>query len=460
MAKLKDGLTEEYFAEPYEKSNDPLSRHELAEQLTTLYSNLEHGSVAILNGRWGSGKSVFAKKLLAHLRNRGISATYFDAFAKDYVESPFLALSGHIIQEIERSGNTSLTQSEEIRRTSKEVAKKLGSISAKVAVKALTLGIIGADEINGAQSIIRDISDGVGDVIGAAAENAIENYIKIEKDFEEFRKSLDGLSAALGRVRPDEVGNNPVERTVFIIDELDRCRPDFALGILEIIKHLFDNDNVHFLIVTNLEYLVSSVNSKYGLENSSYEYLEKFYDFVIYFERVPEDKYRHPASTLVSQKINAIIGPRHDRNTVDLIENLQAFVKAFDLSLRQASSLATNAALAFLVERPNGFRPSILIALLALYRTKFPAIYQSIKDGSYTSGQLLKVFENFKFDNRFLDEKLPLIIEFYASEDSEIDRRDPKYAGYSDIQIRFNFHTFREVLPYLVNSVMDNFGAH
>jgi tRNA A37 threonylcarbamoyladenosine biosynthesis protein TsaE len=70
VAKLKEGLSEEYLTKPYEPGSDPLSRYELAEQLATLYANLEHGSVAILNGRWGSGKSVFARKLISHLRNR------------------------------------------------------------------------------------------------------------------------------------------------------------------------------------------------------------------------------------------------------------------------------------------------------------------------------------------------------------------------------------------------------
>lgn len=459
MAKLKEGLSEEYLTKPYEQGSDPLSRYELAEQLATLYANLEHGSVAILNGRWGSGKSVFARKLISHLRNRGVSATYFDAFAKDYVDSPFLALSGHIVQEIDRSGNAKLAESEEIRRTSKEVAKKLGSISAKVAVKALTLGIIGNDEIDGAQAIIRDLTDGAGEIVGAVAESAIENYVKIEKDFDDFRKSLDGLFIALDRGSPIEKGGTQAGRTVFIIDELDRCRPDFALGILEIIKHLFENDNVHFLIVTNLGYLVSSVNAKYGLGGSPYEYLEKFYDFIVYFERKAEDQYRHPAASLVSQKINAIIGNRQDRDSVDLIENLQIFAKGFDLSLRQASSLATNAALAFLVERQNGFRPSVLIAVLALYRTKFPEIYQAIKDGTYTVGQLTNVLNGIEFSESRYYDRLITIIEYYASKDHEIDRGDPKYAGYGNVTIRYSFHSFRDVLPYLANAVMDNFGS-
>jgi hypothetical protein len=370
-----------------------------------------------------------------------------------------LALSGHIVQEFDRSGNATLAESEEIRRTSKEVAKKLGSISAKVAVKALTLGIIGNEEIDGVHSIVRDLTDGAGKIVGTVAENAIENYVKIEKDFDDFRKSLDGLFVALGQGAPSEKGDTQIGRTVFIIDEFDRCRPDFALGVLEIIKHLFENDNVHFLIVTNLDYLVSSVNSKYGLESSSYEYLEKFYDFIIYFEKKSEDEYKHPASSLVLQRINAIIGERQDRNSIELIESLQAFTKGFELSLRQASSLATNAALAFLVERQNGFRPSFLIALLALYRTKFPNIYKTIKDGTYTIQNLTAVFEGINFNNRFYDERLRIIIEYYASLEGEIDRNDPKYAGFGDLTFRYSFRSHRDVLPYMANSVMDNFGA-
>jgi len=29
-------------------------------------------------------------------------------------------------------------------------------------------------------------------------------------------------------------------KVIIIVDELDRCRPDYAIRVLEIIKHLFD----------------------------------------------------------------------------------------------------------------------------------------------------------------------------------------------------------------------------
>ena len=67
---------------------------DLAERLTQLVRNLEHGSVAIFDGRWGIGKTTFVKRWLAYLQSQGIPAIYLDAFAVDYLESPFVAIAG------------------------------------------------------------------------------------------------------------------------------------------------------------------------------------------------------------------------------------------------------------------------------------------------------------------------------------------------------------------------------
>uniref|UniRef100_UPI003CFDE25F KAP family P-loop NTPase fold protein n=1 Tax=Altererythrobacter sp. TaxID=1872480 RepID=UPI003CFDE25F len=359
MAKLKASLSKEYLSKPYESHEEPLSRLELANQLTSLYANLEHGTVAVLNGRWGSGKSTFSKKLVHHLDASGISTTYFDAFAKDFSDSPFLALSAHVVDEIKKRGNQTLPSAREIKEKSKKVSKKLASTSAKVLVKAVTLGLIGASEIDALSEVASDIGDATGGVAEEVSLNVFDEYLEAESDFEQFRSSLNGLAEALGSsdtvIREGDSGLQ--SKTVFIIDELDRCRPDFALGILEVIKHLFDNENVHFLLVTNIDYLVASVNSRYGMGNSSSEYLEKFYDFVIFFEEKPWDRSRHAAAALVDQRLTKLLEGRNDRAVYDLIESLQLFARGFDLSLRQASALATNAALAFLADNDRTFRP-------------------------------------------------------------------------------------------------------
>lgn len=455
MARIKAPLPKEYLEEPYRTMEEPLSRLVLAQQMTALYKGLEHGTVSVLNGRWGSGKSTFARKLVHHLDAEGLAVTYFDAFAQDYVDSPFLALSTHLVREIEQRGNSAKPSSKKIKDASKGVSKRLVGISAKTLVKAVTLGIIGSSEIDEIIAVAGDIGDASGALAEQASDYAFDHVLESESEFERFRSSLGGLSDALGARAEDGSG----QKTVFIIDELDRCRPDFALGILEVIKHLFDNDRVHFILVTNIDYLIASVNSKYGLGDNSKEYLNKFYDFIVFFEQRSSGTYDHAASTLVERRLCQILEGQNVGGVSDLTESLQEFVRAFDFTLREASSLATNAALSFLAYNNRSFRPSTLIACLALYRSRFPEIYQEIKKGTYTSSQLLSVFESVTFDNEFFEGKVRDILHFYSAKDDEIDRNADAYRGFSGMTARYNFHSYRAVLPILANSVMDNFGT-
>ena len=64
---------------------------------------------------------------------------------------------------------------------------------------------------------------------------------------------------------------------VFIIDELDRCRPTFAIEVLEKVKHIFDVPNVVFVFGINRDELCSSLRSVYGDIDASV-YLRKFFD--------------------------------------------------------------------------------------------------------------------------------------------------------------------------------------
>jgi len=63
---------------------------------------------------------------------------------------------------------------------------------------------------------------------------------------------------------------------LFFIDELDRCRPDFALSILELVKHVFDIPGIKFIFVANLEQLKAAIRKRYGQDVDAGVYLEKF----------------------------------------------------------------------------------------------------------------------------------------------------------------------------------------
>lgn len=73
-----------------------------------------------------------------------------------------------------------------------------------------------------------------------------------------------------------------VEKLVIFIDELDRCRPNFAIEMLERIKHYFDDDRIIFIASVNREQLIHSISKYYGMNFDSTGYLDKFFDWNIY----------------------------------------------------------------------------------------------------------------------------------------------------------------------------------
>ena len=70
---------------------------------------------------------------------------------------------------------------------------------------------------------------------------------------------------------------------ILFIDELDRCRPDYAVDMLEVIKHVFDIENVKVVLVTNTKQLRAAINHRYGVEVDAQKYLDKFlkYSFAL-----------------------------------------------------------------------------------------------------------------------------------------------------------------------------------
>ena len=92
----------------------------------------------------------------------------------------------------------------------------------------------------------------------------------------EAEKNLETLKACLKEFAAEK----PI---ILFIDELDRCRPDYAVDMLEVIKHVFDVENVKIVLVTNTKQLRAAINHRYGMEVDAQKYLDKFlkYSFAL-----------------------------------------------------------------------------------------------------------------------------------------------------------------------------------
>lgn len=258
--RQKDFIDGEPFA------NDLFGREVLAIRLTDYIYRLREGCVIGIDAPWGEGKTWFGKNWEGYLKKNGFKTVYLDAFQHDYFEDPFLALSAEILSLLEKE-NPDVAK--KTRRYVLDIGKVLFPIGSKVLVSSMVRWSFGS----WGQKTIEE-------AISKASENFVENRLK---KYEEEKKSVDNLKKELSELALE--GGKPI---VFFVDELDRCKPPYAIKMLERIKHFFDIPNLVFVLMINRNQLERSVEGIYGLkENETNEYLQKFVHF---FLRLPKRK--------------------------------------------------------------------------------------------------------------------------------------------------------------------------
>ncbi|SIN72576.1 KAP family P-loop NTPase fold protein [Halodesulfovibrio marinisediminis] len=286
------------------------------EQLKDFYAKFDDPLVGVLDAPWGSGKSTFIKMWCGHMRNAGYPVIEFDAFKNDYTNDAFMALVGEVFAKAEEYCNA-VKESEEsvlpeelksrlVEKGNKfyQAARKRGvnflKITGNGIAKKLAGKVIGDEEFaqlkeefgEFSAELIKDGVENGGKEIGTAISDLIDSKFAIRSEekraFEDFSEQLSEIAKQLsmaalrlGSVSVDSLDPNDTKRPlIFVIDELDRCKPTFALELLEKIKHFFSVPNVHFLLVTNLDQLSKVVKCEYGSEIDGATYLQKFYDVV------------------------------------------------------------------------------------------------------------------------------------------------------------------------------------
>ena len=258
--------------------DDLWDRKRLGIQLTNYVDRLQCGAVLALDARWGEGKTWFVRHWQKHLEDENHNVIYLDAFANDYLDDPFLTIAAEISQAFKSSDNIDDADVNSFNEKTASVLISLAAILPVIAAKAGLhwIGLGGAGEaLQEVYKDGKDVYDSVSDEITGKLKEHIEKKIEnhhLEKEtIQDFKKELNQLADKLEK---------PL---VFIIDELDRCRPDFAIRLIERIKHFFDIPKIVFVLVMNKPQLLQSVKSFYGYDSEmNGDYLEKFVDFTVH----------------------------------------------------------------------------------------------------------------------------------------------------------------------------------
>lgn len=130
----------------------------------------------------------------------------------------------------------------------------------------------------------------------------------------------------------DSVINEKAQRLVIFLDELDRCRPSYAVEMLERIKHFIDDERIIVVVSLNKEQLVHTIKNVYGNGFDASSYLNRFFDIPFqlpacnmsaYISKMNLDKYSTYMLSGVAREIRA----NYDltmRDTVIYMNKIQA----------------------------------------------------------------------------------------------------------------------------------------
>jgi len=265
---------------------DLWNRRRLGEQLTNYVDRLQCGAVLALDAHWGEGKTWFVRHWNKHLEDEKHNVIYLDAFANDYLDDPFLMIAAEISQAFRNSNEIDNSDVKDFDSKTASVLISLAAAIPMIVAKAGMhwIGVGGAGEIiqevyNQGKDVFDVASDEIASKVKEQIEKKIENHHIEKQTIQDFKVELAELADKLEK---------PL---VFIIDELDRCRPDFAIRLIERIKHFFDIQNIVFILVMNKKQLSQSIKKYYGYDSElNGDYFEKFIDFTIEFPHIDQHK--------------------------------------------------------------------------------------------------------------------------------------------------------------------------
>lgn len=365
--------------EGFSPEKDIFFRKEFGERLINLIENSNEELVLAIDAQWGEGKSTFIRMWKGEIyyhREKKVRSIYFDAFSNDYNKDPFIALSVEIFDIIkDKSG---AIKNKFIKKAS-AVAKSMTRGAFKIGVRAASSGILGGKVVD---SVEKSISDLLADQVDIAIADRFNNANSDKQALIDFRIYLEKFASEHG-------GGQPI---VFIIDELDRCRPDFALDLIEQIKHLFSVPGIVFVLVMNRLQLENSIKLRYGSDEAgSIKYLQKFVNLWVTLPRKSES-YKDDGKIYTNYLLDHMFDDGEKNNNLEAIKLIVEIVQYFKLSFRDIERILTYFALIHNMSKDTKFLFSyqIIISFICYLKVVNPRLAQKVSDGKIGAKELIE----------------------------------------------------------------------
>ena len=353
--------TEENIKDTYE--SDLLSRKDSVIQFAEFLKSPYCPTSIAVNGEWGSGKTFFVKQTAYHLSTLEDASdkcltVYYDAWENDNECDPIISIVDCIA-----------------RVAGEENGKHIGELVFEIAEATLDNPLLRGIKVLRERQKEKDAESDFG-------------YNKTAPTNAQIKNKLKALF--------DEIINEHGERLILFVDELDRCKPDFAVRVLERLKHYFTiDDRVKIVFSVNINQLEHTIKHFYGDDFDSHRYLDRFFDMVLPIPEADTTLYiaRYMNRNVMSDDFSSGVG-------------VCSIIKYFGIQIRDIK--------VFMSELDSGYdtvkKESLMNSQLNKYKTFMNYIYPIIlaakfkdkeKYHSLITGKGKDIINNFfKYDQR------------------------------------------------------------
>ena len=260
--KKETTLKYENWLKEYTFDNCGVGRKEYGQFLATFLAGENDGFVLNLNGKWGTGKTHFLRRLYSHFHEQGHPVIYIDSWESDFTDNSLLVVASELINQLELQLPVSRSDLDKVKKVFGKVLKSSVIMSASLAGKYLM------DDAGGAREVAKTFMEQTPD----------DMLAKMSKGYAEQVEAIHKVREQLGHFGDALIDNKQQPPVMVLVDELDRCRPDYAIAMLEVIKHFFDTKNFVFVVATDTEQLENSIQAVYGVKFDSKAYLRRFFN--------------------------------------------------------------------------------------------------------------------------------------------------------------------------------------
>jgi hypothetical protein len=288
----------------------------LEEFISVEHEYVEGSLVIALSSSFGTGKSTFLDMWTYSLENRQKESgtpliIRLNAWESDYFGDPLFAIISALIDKVKAEGKSA----DRLINAAKDFGWFATAIGNQIVAKVTGVDAIAAGELAETKKDARKESEALS-----------------PDSFSIFQDRKDAMLALKDAIQSfvEEYGS----QVLFLVDELDRCRPDYAISYLETIKHLFDVKGAVFILAADRHQLECSAKRAFGADLKFNEYYRKFIHREICLPKMSHDNYR----SLALKYVPYYLEKEEIRNCymkMDSVSNIIDLIAALELTPRQ-----------------------------------------------------------------------------------------------------------------------------